>query len=97
MRILELESTDRFVDIGGNVYCRVWVGRDDKGQRVMLVVHHLQFEKGADLDAARKELRDVPMTGLEQTTVCTKEDVDGSSPALRKGRACTKRARKIER
>src|SRR4029077_18710604 len=73
---ITVESTEEFVYEGGR-YCRIWRGLDQKGQKVALVVDHLQMDPGADMTEAKATLREVPMSGLEMTWACTKKDIDG--------------------
>jgi hypothetical protein len=73
---ITVESTDDFIPVDGR-YCRVWRGTDSKGQKVALVTVRLEMEPKADQSEMAKDLRPVPMTGLEQIWACTKEDIDG--------------------
>lgn len=71
-----VESTDEFILVDGR-YCRVWRGTDSKGQKLAIVGVRLEMDPKADQSEMQKDLRPVPMTGLEQTWVCTKEDIGG--------------------
>lgn len=72
-----VESTDDFQMVDGR-YCRVWRGTDSKGQKLALVVVQLAMDPKADQSEMKQDLRPVPMTGLEQTWWCTKEDIGPS-------------------
>lgn len=69
-----VESTETFKVFDGRYY-RIWIGKDDKGQDVALWVLGVIFRPGADTSEAEKHLRTTPMTGLEQTHFCTREDI----------------------
>jgi hypothetical protein len=74
---ITVESTDEFIPVDGR-YCRVWRGTDSKGQKVALIAVRLEMEPKADQSEMEKDLRNIPMTGFEQTWVCTKEDIGPS-------------------
>lgn len=74
---ITVESTDEFIPVDGR-YCRVWRGTDSKGQKLALIAVRLEMEPKSDQSEMEKDLRPVPMTGLEQTWACTKEDIGPS-------------------
>lgn len=80
---ITVESTDDFQMVGDR-YCRVWRGTDRKGQKLALIVVQLLMDPKADQSEMAKDLRPVPMTGLEQTWVCTHEDIGPSRKKKKK-------------
>lgn len=74
MRLIEVKSTGSFELVDGR-YCRIWNAVDRKGQRVRMVVVSISMKNGADMKEVQRTLRDVPMSGLEMTRVCTKKDI----------------------
>lgn len=80
---ITVESTDEFRLIDGR-YCRVWKGTDTKGQKLAIVTVCLVMDHNADQSEMKKDLRDVPMTGLEQTWMCTRKDIDGGKKKKKK-------------
>lgn len=81
MRIT-IESTENFRFYDGRYY-RLWKGKDEKGQDVAAWVLGIAFQEGADISHADLDLRTVPMSGLEQTIACTRNDI---SPPLKKSK-----------
>lgn len=69
-----IRSTSNFKEFDGRFY-RMWVGTDDKGQEVVLWVLGLNFKPGSDLSEAERDLRTVPMSGLEMIHACGKEEI----------------------
>lgn len=69
-----VESTDTFRKQDGTYY-RLWKGKDAKGQNIALWVLGMSYQSGSDESEAEKDLREIPMTGLEQTIVCTRKDI----------------------
>lgn len=69
-----VESTKTFRPFEGRYY-RIWRGRDQKGQPIVLLVLGVNLKAGSDMSEAERDLRSIPMTGFEQTIVCTKEDI----------------------